>query len=225
MRLNLTQTFIFQTGRLVVAAVRSALIASALLLALSPAVAAAPPQTMLFEQVAGVGCPASGCVLAVGAIGAATAHDFAVFVRVNAIQPGALLVLDSQGGDLTQAMKLGLSIRHAHLSTRVQRYDRRAGAFHSGGSCTAECVYAFLGGIQRSVGGEAKLGVRQFTANTEQPALECGEVQRLTDLISTYSSAMGATSELLITVLSATPDHTRWLSPIELATFAMVTRV
>jgi hypothetical protein len=133
-----------------------ALLPPVLVLAASLAFAA-PAAAMTFERVTDApGCESRACIVAMGEIEADTARQFARLLRQEKPAAGAVVILDSEGGDLLQGLALGGEIRKAGLSTRVQRYDRAARAFADGGVCASACAYAFLGGVTRSVDGRAR---------------------------------------------------------------------
>jgi hypothetical protein len=198
-----------------------AVLAAAFAVLLAGPAAAAPQEAMSFHLVTGGGCPQSGCIVASGEIRGGSARDFAAFAGAAHLQPGALMLLHSRGGDLVGAMKLGLSLRHARVSTRVQTYDLGTGATGAG-SCSSSCAYAFLGGVQRTLGAGAKLGLNQFTPASAAPDVQLADAQRLLGLISTYTQAMGAASELAAVGLDVPAQGMHWLSTAELSQYAVL---
>jgi len=189
--------------------------AAAVVLALAAwgglAAAKAQPAAMSFETLDSPFCPAVGCLLAQGMITTDTPAAFSRALRERRLRPGALVVLDSPGGATMAGMKLGLLIRRAQLATHVQSAD-----------CASACAYAYLGGVIRTVGRRARLGVHQFRATDETGELSIGRAQEIAATLTTYLDAMGARAGLLAIALSTPPERIRWLNPGELEGFGVV---
>lgn len=196
-------------------------VVAAVTLILAPAGAHA----MTFERVDGAQiCKADPCVLATGEIEKDTAGQFRTFVRQSGIHAGATVVFDSPGGMLLESLALGRAIREAGLYTAIGRYDRTTGLFTTGAQCVSACAYAFLGGVQREVGGRARFGVHQFAALPGQPeSLNAADAQALMGLISAYMNRMVGKSELLVLAAATPATDAHWLSSRELRNCAVVT--
>lgn len=176
---------------------------------------AGPAAAMTFQITGGGECDNRTCVSASGEIGDHAADEFAAFVKANNIRPGALLVLDSPGGSLTQGLALGGKIRRAGFSTTVQV---------PGGVCASACVYAFLGGVERTVAQGAKLGVHQvYARGGSSLALQVSDTQLLLSLVATHIRRMGASMDVFTLALGTPPESMYWMSTSELSRFAVVT--
>lgn len=176
---------------------------------------ASPAAAMTFKITGGGQCESRTCVSASGEIGEHAADEFTAFVKANNIRPGALLVLDSPGGSLAQGLALGGKIRRAGLSTTVQV---------PGGVCASACLYAFLGGVERTVAPGAKLGVHQVYARSGSPlALQVSDTQLLLSLVAAYIHRMGASMDVFTLALGTPPESMYWMSTSELSRFAVVT--
>lgn len=80
------------------------------------------------------------------------------------------ILLESPGGNLIAAMEMGRMIRETGLGTRVGGATRRDREFIN--LCESACAYMFLGGANRSVIGDGKLGFHRFhTGNFNQALL------------------------------------------------------
>ncbi|HYG26433.1 MAG TPA: hypothetical protein VD906_05965 [Caulobacteraceae bacterium] len=170
---------------------------------------------MTFKMTSGGECGTRTCMSGSGEIGDHTANDFAAFIKANNIRPGALLVLDSPGGNLTQGLALGGKIRRAGVSTTVQV---------PGGACASACVYAFLGGVERTVAKGAKLGVHQvYGRGGASVALQVSDTQLLLSLVATHIRRMGASMDVFTLALGTPPESMYWMSSSELSRFAVVT--
>ncbi len=201
-----------------------ALAAAAASLLFAPLANAASHEQMRFKRVQAENCGPAGCIVASGIIGPDAAREFRAFLQREAIQPGALVMLDSAGGNLLQGLKLGLHIRRGGLSTVVQRYDETRGAFIQGGDCASACAYAFLGGSRRYVPLGGRVGVHQFSfPSTPVLRSDTSEIQHLVATLVSYLAAVDASPELVLQALRTPPDRMRWLSPQELSLFRVVT--
>lgn len=157
-------------------------------------------------------CADRPCVLASGTIDPDAGERFSAFVRKEKVPSNAIVVLDSDGGYVMASLELGAAIRKAGYSTRVRR----------GGKCASACVYAFLGGVQRSLGDGAKVGVHQV-ASGEALALGAEEGQLVMSMVATHISRMCGKLDLLIPTLRTKPRDMHWLSAGELVRYAVVT--
>jgi hypothetical protein len=183
------------------------------------AAAAAPASAMTFELVSGPAESAQRAgILASGEIDERAASDFQAFRNAHDIGAGALMVLDSAGGDVLQSLRLGNEIRAARLATTVAAYDAATRSFRRGGRCASECAYAFLGGVERSVGAGAKVGVDQIEAGTT-----ASDSMWLESMVATHVSRLGGRLELLIPAMGSPPNDVHWLSAEELSRYAVVT--
>lgn len=184
-------------------------------------VSSSPAAAMTFKRVTGgEACAERACILASGEIQEDTGKAFRTFLRRERIAPGALVILDSQGGDVLQALVMGGEIRKAGLSTRVE-----AGTFGSdavsGGACASACAYVFLGGVTRSVTEGARLGVHQIFGRYRELSGE--DSQMLMALIAVHIQRCGGSMDLMISALRTPPEKMHWLSPSELSRFGVVT--
>jgi hypothetical protein len=185
---------------------------------------AAPAHAMTFEKVQSRDCHAEACVLAKGEIEKDTADQFRDFIQSRRVPAGSVVVFDSPGGVLLQSLKLGEAIRKAGLYTTVARYDRGSHRFTSGGECVSACAYAFLGGVQRHVADDARLGVHQFSCEPgKEGSLDVADAQQLMALIHIYAEKMVGKAAVVTLAATTSPADTRWLSAGELRRYQVVT--
>lgn len=97
------------------------------------------------------------------------------------------VVLSSKGGSLVGGLRLGLQIRRFQLDTLVND------------DCFSACAYAFLGGVERTVTPDGRIGVHQFRAGNRD--LDAGNVQKITAVLGSYFDRMGVDRRLLDTAL------------------------
>jgi hypothetical protein len=89
------------------------------------------------------------------------------------------LCLDSAGGDMEGALRLGETIRALGMDTCVEAdypphsRDGVASTRSEAGRpvmCASACVFALAGGVHRSVSASARIGMHQFTGGTQSSA-------------------------------------------------------
>src|SRR5258706_14211103 len=121
---------------------------------------------------------ATTCRPLIGASGMITAdssRQFITFVRDNALQagqggqPGATVVLESDGGSVLGALDLGRAIRRFGFATTVGRVVHRRtatsikyGEMTGRADCQSMCSFVLLGGVQRYVAPAARVLVHQI---------------------------------------------------------------
>jgi hypothetical protein len=191
------------------------------LAALMGAAVADRASAMSFEKISGPAeCAAHTCVLARGEIDTDTAKQFRTFIAQNKIERGALIVLNSPGGETMSSLKLGNMIRQARLSTTVRKFEN--GRFVRGGRCASACTYMFLGGVERSVGEGARLGVHQLRARDGAAPLSAEDGLFLMSLVATHVRRLCGDMEFLIPALRTPPGQVYWFSQEELRRYALV---
>ncbi|THD77359.1 MAG: hypothetical protein E7812_15610 [Phenylobacterium sp.] len=174
-------------------------------------------KAMTFTLIPAAGaCVPHPCILADGDIDERSVGAFSAFTRQAHLGPGALVVLNSPGGNVLQSLMLGKAIRQQGFSTTVQ----------GGGACASACAFVFLGGVERSAGPSARIGVHQIS----NPASALGDLSAadgewLVSLVAVYVKDMGGDLSVLIPALRTAPCDMHWLSPSELSRYAVVTKV
>ena len=172
-------------------------------------------------------------ISASGAITADTPQDFERFVQ-NHDLAGATVVLDSDGGSVHGAIALGRVIRRLGLNTTVGRIidldtpeqGTARGKYLPRADCESMCGFVLLGGVHRTVPGEARVMVHQIwlgdRRNDPTAASYTAEdlvlVQRDIGRLAKYTIDMGGSIDLLNLALrippwepmhALTPDETR----------------
>jgi|SRR5208283_138360 len=118
-------------------------------------------------------------VYAEGPIVPGTAEEVVSFIQSKQVSAGAVVILNSPGGLVSEALELGRAIRAAGFDTEV-------GAKESvdGGECYSACTLAFLGGVNRTIPEKAIFGVHRFSTDTQLSRIGmalgyCSRVERL----------------------------------------------
>ena len=102
---------------------------------------------------------------------------------------GAIVYLDSGGGDPQAGMNLGGLIRERRMNTAVGRAGRKAGQ-PSKGQCMSACVLAYAGGTFRFIDPAAELGIHRFYRRTAS-STDLDVAQVMSAAITSYLIRMG----------------------------------
>ncbi len=169
-------------------------------------------------------------IAASGMVTADTARQFIAFVRDNALQvpqggqptgqPGATVVIESDGGSVLGALDLGRAIRRFGFATTVGRVvERRTPALTKYGEtiaradCQSMCTFVLLGGVQRHIPADARVLVHQIWLGDRREdavaanytAEDLVVVQRDIGSILQYTLEMGGDPELVELSLKVPP--------------------
>lgn len=178
-------------------------------------------QALEFRKVSNVdACQARLCILASGVIDENAVDAFEAFVRTNSVRKGDVIVLDSPGGLTVAGMALGSAIRNARLSTTVEAFDRDG--VKSDGKCTSACVFAFLGGVERTVANGGQIGVHQM-ATYAGTTMSASDAQFFTSLICAHVAKMGGTISMLVAAFGTPPERMHFFTSAELVRNGLVT--
>lgn len=141
-------------------------------------------------------CLASSCYLILS--GNITEKTLPEIQRKSKSLEGNLVVLESLGGSLQEALKIGRFFRENNMRTHVGRLFDDTDTEGVANKCLSACAYAFLGGINREVGKHAKLGFHRFSFGTQ------GEVLIPAD--TALNAAQDISAELVAYVISMNVD-------------------
>ncbi len=163
------------------------------------------------------------CRLVVGASGAITADtpvDFKAFAKGRKLK-GALVVLESDGGSVHGAIKLGRAMRKLGVDTIVGRVidlehqnpGLRRASISPRADCESMCAFVLLAGVHRTVPADARVMVHQIWLGDRRSdptaasysAEDLVLVQRDIGRLAHYTHDMGASVELLDLALRIPP--------------------
>jgi hypothetical protein len=146
-------------------------------------------------------------IAAEGEIVESTPQDFVDFVRehVRDVNLRSVVFINSQGGRVVASMELGHALRRIGAATVVARIQSDGGESRFiSGACLSACVYAFMGGKQRVVPPQSRIGVhRMFTNEVESSFFGPTTVRHRYDdgsmakMLEDYSARMGVSRELV----------------------------
>jgi hypothetical protein len=116
--------------------------------------------------------------------------------------------IDSGGGNLVGALRLGQAFRDAGATVTVAK----------GARCVSACVYAFLGGVARRVANGGRVGIHRFypADDSDGGDFPAVLVRRATETLTEYVAQMGADPDLIRLALEVSPPAVRFLTANEL---------
>jgi hypothetical protein len=158
----------------------------------------------------------SGGVLAAeGSIDPGAAGRFAAEIEARG-EYVKTVSLNSPGGALDDAMAMARLVRDRGMATEVA----------NGAICASSCPLFLAGGLARTVGPKAAVGVHQFYAATQAataPAQAMSDAQATTARISRHLIDMGIDPTLWLHALDTPPQALYYFSAEELAKYRLVT--
>ncbi len=133
------------------------------------------------------------------------------------------IVFNSSGGNLLAALEMGKILRKYNARVSIGDTIEETPAYSSyrklyfieKGYCLSSCVYAFLGGIERSIGSEDKLGFDQLHNNKM--------TQDLTGVLEEYLDLMRINRNLYLLIAKIHSDQIYYLSKNELNKYGIET--
>ena len=148
--------------------------------------------------------------------------EMAAYIEAPAIY------LNSPGGDLQEALRIGRIIRATgRLQTKIGTLEGvekddfgRPIDFPKNGRCESACAYAFMGGQERRLG-SGKLGLHRFYS-TER-GLTSDEAQFLSGLLVEYMVEMGVDARLFLAASKEGANGMYYVSEAEALDYAIVT--
>lgn len=184
-------------------------------------------EPMTFRSAtSGGNCASCNWIVAQGEIQSDTAKRLEDYLRREGINYQATVALHSPGGDLAAGIALGELIRARRLTTSVTRTVFRSATQpdyddEQPGVCASACALAFLGGVQRHMPKESRLGLHQF-ASTDGAASE-GDTQRTVALVAAYLARMDVSLDLILPMGLVDPSAMYWLQRREAERLNVVT--
>ena len=159
-----------------------------------------------------------------------TADAFRAFVEQHAGDPDfrPLVLMNSPGGTVVGAMKLGLLLRQFGASVLVARARGVEGSddLHVvSGYCMSACVYAFFGGKRRIIPPGSRLGIHRMAIYSHSFDLFGGGESttrtygtgELVTALSAYTKLMGVNPAAIAEAEQIEPEAIHILTPQEIA--------
>jgi hypothetical protein len=184
-------------------------------------------------------CADCTIVQASGSFGEGTVKAFFDLALKGGFKENVYFLFDSPGGSMTAAIRLGELLRNLKVRTIVGRGFVRNGEVEiEPGRCASACVFAFLGGVTRSMPKNSRLGVHSwmpFTLLEEKgdkakkskpPVLDRLVVEALhrqTAIYLKYLQTMGVDLRLAVLTLQTPYSSISWVSARDQSLWSMVT--
>lgn len=190
----------------------------------SPAAPAGPEVTTdraLLDAALTVSLKNGGVLELVGTIDLGSSERFAAEVEARG-EYIKVVALNSPGGSVSDAIAIGALIRDKGFATSVA----------DGALCASSCPLVLAGGVTRTAGAKAAVGVHQIYARVAAGTLPTGmkaageamsDAQKTTAVITRHLSAMGVDPALWLHALETPPDRLYYLSPAEMAEYRLST--
>ena len=154
---------------------------------------------------------------AIGSIDAGAATRFAEFLQTHDRQITELS-LHSPGGSVTDALSLSRQIRKAGISTRVPDHAY----------CASACPLVLAGGLHRSAGKQAFIGVHQaYALPTTVGSLHKGmaDAQTISAACQQLLVDMGVDLKVWVKALETPPQSLYFFTPDELRRFQLANKL
>ena len=195
-----------------------------------------PAQSMTFKlaqietsERCGTTCPL--VVQAEGSIGKETATEFIAFLKAQprTSQLKAIVFMNSPGGVLEGAMKLGFVFRQLKLTVAIAEAGRTGEGSVTSAQCYSACVYALMGGKKRIVPPSSKVGIHSIFTNrfefdplhAEPPFRKIPAPSSVNDVARKYTKYMGVSEALVNLGESVSPSTISILTPAQIAQFRL----
>lgn len=176
---------------------------------------------------------ASTCfVLFEGTIENGMVERFEAYVEEEGVE-GEQLILNSPGGNLAEALKLGRLLRDWEWKTHVGSSEgwfrnpdgsldlTGAEGFPQGGRCESACAYAFMGGVTRTMGTNSLLGFHRFQAPGQ--VIDGDSAQAISGQLISYIIEMGVDARVFVVASGEDSESMFHLNGEEAREFDLVT--
>ncbi len=130
--------------------------------------------------------------------GPIVSSDLDKFRQVSIEHKEAIIVLESEGGELLPALEIGKIIRIAGYSTFIDRAD-----------CVSSCALIWVAGSQRYLNTEGNVGFHASYRNINGKLEESGVANAL---IGNYLALLNLQENAVVFATSASPDEILWLT-------------
>jgi hypothetical protein len=184
-------------------------------------------------------CSDCSVVQASGTFGSETITAYRDLVWRARLKKNSYFIFDSPGGSMKAAMELGRILRNLKVNTIVGRAAIRKGEVEvEPGTCASACMFAFAGGITRSMPKNSRLGIHSWMPvnllNLGQPKSKkvapptlnqdiVGAIHRQTADYLGYLQSMGIDLRVAVPILQTPYSTMNWVSPRNQSLWSLVT--
>ncbi len=184
-------------------------------------------------------CTDCSIVQASGTFGSETITAYRDLVWRARLKKNSYFIFDSPGGSMKAAMELGRILRNLKVNTIVGRAAIRNGEVEiEPGTCASACMFAFAGGITRSMPKSSRLGIHSWMPinllNLGQPKSKkvapptlnqniVEAIHRQTADYLSYLQSMGTDLRIAVPILHTPYSTMTWVSPRNQSLWSLVT--
>lgn len=187
----------------------------------------------------GGNCSDCAWVAAQGIIEPNDAARFEAFMRDHYAEyeglRGGWLFVNSTGGSLAEGLAIGRLVRKYGMSVRVaatfQFEPEGAGRefqSYKGGTCASACVFILMGGVEREVHSESRVGIHQFNVSADRSVREqaaLSSAQSILAGLSSYAANMGVSPDLISMASAVDASNMLWLTRRQMEQSRLVTTI
>jgi hypothetical protein len=124
--------------------------------------------------------------------------------------------VDSQGGELFATLEIG----------RIMRAEGASISVGPGAACISACVFLLMGAIERTISGDARVGIHRPSLRAPQEggprqASEDEIVAAMSEQLVLYAQQMNVPRTIIDALMLVSPDRVELLSASELATYGI----
>lgn len=170
-------------------------------------------------------CPQA--IVANGVIEEGTPDAFVAFAKSASLDGHlrGMILLNSPGGRVVAAMRLGQIFRQLRVSIAIAGYKevgQRAGP--TTGHCMSACVYLMMGGVKRVVPPDSQVGIHRMSATgygdtqphtSASPSIAYAD-ENMVNSLAHYAAQMGVDPTLIRTAETIPPETIRILTAAEI---------
>lgn len=183
-----------------------------------------PADALEYSQgYSGGNCSTCSWIAADGEIKQGDASGLLKFIAAEDIEYQKLIIINSPGGNVAAAIKLGMLLRKRGMRVIVGKtkqgeveYADRPIQFYDAGLCASACVFVLMGGIEREIAEGSQVGVHQFAPSADEIASiasTTSSTQSIMAELQGYAIQMGVNPGVLTLASSTTPENMMWLDP------------
>lgn len=185
------------------------------------------------NSYSGGNCSTCSWIAADGEIKDGDAKKLLDYIAANDIDYQNLIIINSPGGNVAAALELGQLVRKRGMRVMVGRTEDEEveGALktiqtYNPGICASACVFVLMGGVEREISEDSRVGVHQFAPTSD----ELGSVASATSSTQTimaglqgYAMQMGVDASVLTLASSTAPEDMMWLEPRDMERLNLLT--
>jgi len=150
-----------------------------------------------------------------GIIDSGSPARFEALMHSGKIPPGAIVLLNSPGGDLVAGLALGRLFRQGEMRVYISKpYDvvKQEGSGAPAAICVSACAYAYFGGLYRMrPSGDHQFGIHQFYLGNTHTA-DVGAIQQASGEVVSYLHEMGINPDIFRLASTADRNQVVWLT-------------